>query len=121
MANLLSPATNNKCLITHCPVRKCPNCWQWYNPNPDKPKHKCVERDKPNRQLLKTCPGCRSCMATHDNKTESEKDARENFVLKVVDRIVYSREHPKRHGVRSETRVRTTRGTNAARTVRAVR
>lgn len=119
MANLLPPATNNKCLITHCPFRMCQKCWHWHNP--EKPKHTCVERDKPNRELLRTCPGCRTCMATYDHKTLAERDVRENFVLKIVDRIVFTKEHPRRNGVRVETRVRSTRATNAARTTRAVR
>lgn len=118
MANLVPVSVQNKCLITHCPFRMCQKCWHWYNSDPKKPKHHCVERDKPNRELLKTCPGCRTGMTRHEGKSWAERDARENFVLKIVDRIVYAKEHPKRNGVRLETSVRGTRATNSARTVR---
>ena len=118
MANLVPPATNNKCLIDLCPFHMCQNCWHWHNSEDPKP-HKCEPRDKPNRDLAKTCPNCRHGMAYHGKKTWAERDAADDRYLKLHYRIDYLRQHP-RPGEkrRPQVQVRSTRGTNAARTVR---
>lgn len=121
MAKLVPDTVQNKCKIYRCPWLMCQKCWHWYDPDPEKPKHHCQERDKPNRDLLKTCPGCRQGFYRIESKSWDERDRYERQAFKVTDRIVYSREHPKKNGVRVEMAVRNTRATNAARTIRPVR
>lgn len=113
-------ATQNKCLIQHCSCIRCPKCWYWYDPLKPKSlaKHKkeCAERPKPNRQLEPTCVPCRNGFSYNGHKTWAERDERDRHYLKLHDRFVYLKEHPKRPAKRKQSQVRTTRSTNAART-----
>lgn len=123
MAQLVPAVVKDQCVCSnYCPSRMCQKCWHWYDSSPGAKKHPCHEREKPTRDLLMQCPNCRAGMRRYDNKSWPERDAREKYCRKAVDRIVYANEHPRqKNGRRPEVAVRNTRATNAARTLRAVR
>lgn len=107
----------NECKIIHCYYVLCGKCWYWHNPKDPKP-HKCVERDKPNRDLSPYCPGCRANEGVWSRKSWDERDAYKTKLLKRTDRLVHLEENPRPNMRRPERQIRTTRATNAARTVR---
>jgi hypothetical protein len=113
MATYIAP--RNKCLIDGCLLFRCKDCWHWVDPDPSKPKHKCQERPKPKRELIKYCPNCSAGMGRYDALSFPEREVRERQVIKLGSRIVYAKEHPRKNGVRPTVQVRTTRTTNAAR------
>ncbi len=121
MAKLVPDVVNNKCKILRCDFHMCHTCWHWYDAAPGAKKHDCHERPKPARELLKTCPNCRAGFARRESKSWPDRERYDRRVFKYADRCVYSQEHPRKNGVRVEMRVRDTRATNAARTIRPAR
>lgn len=115
MATRIKP--RNECRIIHCFFQLCQKCYHWHNSKDPKP-HKCIERDKPTRELLPTCPGCRANNGTWSRKTWEERDSYKITLLKRTDRLMYLEAHPRTRMRQPERQVRTTRATNTARTTR---
>jgi len=110
-------ATLQKCGIKHCTFVVCPKCHHWFDSAKPPKEHSsvCHERATPARKLLPYDPGCRRGFSYHGDKSYAEIDASIDRHLKLGERLVHVKAHPKRPAKRKQRQVRSTRSTNAAR------